>query len=133
MTNTEDYQPQGADFRVEYLYCGFRFTLVFHTSPTSVHRSTLSRTYFNQLSSQFNAIVFGMRSCLRFYWPLIVPRPQFLRPRTLSSRPPCHQHALLLLLRRWLQRASRHDSLQPRRGFEGSGFSAMSDAHHPTA
>jgi hypothetical protein len=22
VTNTEDYQPQGTDFRVEYLYCG---------------------------------------------------------------------------------------------------------------
>jgi hypothetical protein len=42
VTNTEDYQPQGTDFRVEYLYGGFCPTFVFQHLPSSFVHSTCS-------------------------------------------------------------------------------------------
>jgi hypothetical protein len=93
ITITEDYQPQGTDFRVEYLYCGFRTTLVLRTRlPSLLHFS--SPTYFNHNFFSINAKVSGMCSLLPSYWlsPLLLgsnyPGP------TAYLGPPSHHYVL---------------------------------------
>jgi hypothetical protein len=71
--NTEDYQPHGTDFRVEYHYCGFGLYLHCLQALAYLLPAFKIHYIFNPTFIPLNATVFGMRSSLPYHWlPLLL-------------------------------------------------------------
>jgi hypothetical protein len=67
VTHIKDYQPQGTDFRVEYLYSGVHSSLAFSV-PSSPFAHSQTIDIFNPTFTPIIATVFGICSSKLFYW-----------------------------------------------------------------